>query len=171
MKKFTGSFLCLIFILFSFHIPANARLLEEDEYGVVVVSVDAPDSTKLGDVIHVDVKIEYNFPIPFNISTVIWDPTVEDFVSERDDTVNGTGTKDYTFEILFPEEMEPGDYTYQANALYKYNNSWRHLEEDWSKPFTVEVKTGGFSIPSFPTESVIIGILVLTILLYGTRKV
>lgn len=170
LRKLTSCLLCLALVLFSFHIPANTGLLEEDEYGVVVVAVDAPDSAKLGDIIHVNVTIEYNFPIPFNISTVIWDPSVEDFVSERDDVVNGAGTEEYTFDILFPEGMEPGTYTYHANALYKFNNSWQHREEDWSKAFTVEIKRGGFSIPGFPIEGIILGLLALTTLLYGTRR-
>jgi hypothetical protein len=160
-------------------VSAQEGLLGEDDYGVVVLDSDYPESVVRGENFDVETTVEYNFPTEVDNTTLeveimvgIWDHSVQEFISTYNDTVNGNGTREYTFTLRFPDDYEPGTYTFDASVLYNLGAGWFHMEENWKETFEIQVKEeggGGFQIPGHPLEAVILGLGISVILLKVLR--
>jgi hypothetical protein len=161
MKNRIKFIIIIIIILATSFATINAQILTENELGVVVLDVEAPNTVELGGTINVNVTIEYNFPTEIEIKTGIWDHSIQDFIEQYNQTVNGYNTIEYEFILVFREDIETGTYTFDANVLYKLGEEFYHLESNWMKSFEIDVvdaKPRGFEIPSYPIEAIIIGL-------------
>ena len=104
--------------------------------------------------------MSYEFSEPTEMSPGIYDEGTESWLSDEDDTLVGSGTKTYNFELTAPED---GLWALEANVWYDYEGEYVHDDADYLELFNIRViedDGNGGGIPGFPYEAIILGLLI-----------
>ncbi len=112
-------------------------IIQEETYSASLVSVEAPNEVYVGDAITVELTVSYEFTVPTAMSSKIFDAGTEMWIAEDSDTLVGTGTKTYSFELTAP--TEEGTLALEASVWYISEGELIHDETDWSELFSIDV--------------------------------
>ncbi len=118
-------------------IGGRVEAVEEETYSASVLGVVYPSEVYVGDSFTVDVAVSYDFTVPTRMFSGISDLDVGGWVAEEYETLVGTGTKTYTFDLTSPEE----ETTWGLNAAvwYVVDGVYVHDDTGYSVAFEVPV--------------------------------
>jgi len=103
--------------------------VQEDTYSAGIVDVMAPSEVYVGESFTVEITVSYDF----SVATEIRPGVFEYWIHE---TLVGTGTKTYSFELTAPEA---GSWVLEASVEYISDGELVHDEVDWVESFDVQV--------------------------------
>jgi len=148
---------------------------EEETYAAWIAGLEAPAVVYAGASFTVELTVSYGFTAPTEMSPGIYDRETEAWIAEEYETLEGEGTKAYSFELTAPDEEVT--YTLEAGVWYNVEEEWTHDEDGYAEAFEIVVvieeddDNGGGGIPGFPVEAVFLGLALAVILqLYSKRK-
>jgi len=112
-------------------------------FSAKLVEVEAPSTVQAGEDVTIELTVSYDFSEPTEVSPGIYDPATDELIAEEYDTLEGKGTKAYSFDLTAPSEEKTWEL--EASVYYKVDEEWLHDETGWGEAFEVEVegKDGG----------------------------
>jgi len=153
--------------------PSDER--EEETYTARIVGLEVPDEVDAGSSFTVGLTVSYEFITPTEMSPGVYDPETETWIVEEYETLEGNGSRTYSFELTAPE----GEITWalEAGVWYYLESEWTHDEEGYADTFEIaviieeeDVDNGDGRIPGFPFETVVLGAAVAVLILLYTRR-
>ena len=153
-----------------------------ESYFASISDVKAPSKVFAGESFTMEVTISYGFTNPTEIGPVVYDLESETWITGSHETLEGNGTKTYSLELTAPEkastwslEASLGHYsdegwTYDKNnSVTEFNSARDGVHVHMVEVVETENNFGG-EIPGFPTPAIAIGISLVSLILFYSKR-
>jgi len=147
---------------------------EEPTYTARIIDLEAPVEVDAGASVTVELTVSYAFTVPTEMSPGIYDSEAEAWIEEVYDTLQGEGTKTYSFELTAPDEEV--SWSLEVGVWYYMDEEWTHDEEGYAEAFEIAVTVEEDDdnerrgIPGFPVEAMVLGLAVAVLLQRYSRR-
>ncbi len=129
------------------------------EYSAEIEKVELPETLGLDEVFQFEVSIHYDFDEETDIVLIVTDPNSGNVIVETQDTLDGSGSNDYSFNMTTPSDY--GIYEMETSVSYFNGFEWESSGENSVQQITLEITQP--EAPGIPWRYVGLGLLIVGI--------
>ncbi len=149
-------------------ITVKPPVVEQQYFDISLFSIDHPESVKIGEIIPLSAVIDYSIPTSTEVKWILSNPANTINYTDSVFSLYGNGSSNVNHYI---ESEESGVMEFNSRLFYNHDGAWVELK-DSKRAFSVTVTepVESSQMPGFNPLSILLGITLVTLSMFGVKK-